>query len=58
MTGGREVWPTDAGVQAYDATLPVVDAVQDEILEGLSPHERARFLELAAKALAAAGDTP
>ena len=49
----REVWPTDAGVRAYRASLPVVDALQDEILSGLSDAERARFLELAAKAIGA-----
>jgi DNA-binding MarR family transcriptional regulator len=47
----REVWPTDKGVRAFAASLPVVDALQDEILSGLSNAERARFLELAAKAL-------
>ena len=50
----REVWPTDAGMETYGASLPVVDAAQDEILEGLTAPERARFLELAAKALSAA----
>ncbi len=55
----REVWPTDAGVRAYQASLPVVDALQDEILSGLSELERARFLELAEKALGGApGETP
>lgn len=52
----REVWPTDAGVETYGASLPVVDAAQDEILGGLSAPERAQFLELAAKALGVAED--
>ncbi|MCB1356713.1 MAG: MarR family transcriptional regulator [Maritimibacter sp.] len=52
----REVWPTDAGVEAYCASLPVVNAVQDEILAGLTDPERALFMQLATKALTAAAD--
>ena len=52
----REVWPTDRGVQVYDASLPVVTALQDEILPGLTAEERARFLKLAAKALGGSRD--
>lgn len=48
----REVWPTDKGAQVLAALLPVVEAMQDEILAGLDGIERTRFLELAAKALA------
>lgn len=50
----REVWPTDKGVAAYEACLPVVEALQDEILSGLDPAERAQFLALATKALGGA----
>lgn len=47
----REVRPTDLGVQTFHASLPVIAALQDEILAGLTREERARFLELAAKAI-------
>ena len=47
----REVWPTDKGVRAFEACLPVVEAAQDDILAGLNAVERARFLDLAAMAL-------
>jgi len=47
----REVWPTARGAQVLAASLPVVEAAQDEILGNLDAAERARFLELAAKAL-------
>lgn len=49
----REVWPTDLGMRVYDDILPVVAALQDEILPGLTAAERARFLELATKAVGA-----
>jgi len=54
----REVWPTDIGVRIFEDSLPVVTALQDEILPGLTAEERTRFLELAAKAIAGAGDGP
>jgi len=47
----REVWPTDRGVRVYRHSLPVVAALQAEILPGLTSQERARFLELATKAI-------
>lgn len=49
----REVWPTDLGVRTFEDSLPVVGAVQDEILAGLTDAERAQFLALAAKAIEA-----
>ncbi len=52
----REVRPTTLGARVFEASLPVVAALQDEILPGLTPQERARFLELAAKAIAASSD--
>lgn len=54
----REVWPTDAGIAAFEACLPVVEALQDEILAGLDASERAQFLALATKALAGAEPAP
>ena len=53
----REVWPTDKGVRVYEDILPVVAALQDEILPGLSAEERAMFLDLAAKAIRGTGET-
>lgn len=47
----RELRLTDRGRSVYDQTLPVVTALQDEILPGLLPEERARFQELARKAI-------
>lgn len=47
----RELRFTDLGRSVYDQTLPVVTALQDEILPGLRPEERARFQELARKAI-------
>lgn len=52
----REVWPTDKGVRVYQDSLPVVAALQDEILPGLTGQERARFLELAVKAVSQTDD--
>lgn len=49
----REVWPTDRGTQVYEASLPVVEALQEDILAGLDPSERRLFLDLAAKTLRA-----
>ncbi len=45
----REVRPTEAGQHAYAKILPVVTALQDEILAALSSDEREIFLELADK---------
>ncbi len=47
----RELRLTELGRSVYDQTLPVVTALQDEILPGLRPEERARFQELARKAI-------
>lgn len=42
---------TPRGDAAYQRILREVDSLQDEILFGLSPEEKQRFLELANKAL-------
>lgn len=47
----HEVRMTDAGTKLYDALLPEVRAVQDDILGRLSRSERTRFLALARKAI-------
>lgn len=47
----RVVTLTDAGAALYARILPVVTALQTEILQGLSPEETANFLALAAKAI-------
>ena len=51
----RAVWLTDQGKAILQDILPVVTNLQDTILPGLDPAERARFLELAGKALGAFG---
>lgn len=54
----REVRVTRKGSQLFDEILPIVTALQDEILPGLDDTERAVFLELAKKAvLNLSGDT-
>lgn len=50
----REVRLSGAGQAAYDQILPIVAALQSEMLQGLEPGEREDFLRLAAKALQAA----
>lgn len=47
----RQLHLTPDGRQLLKACRPVVEALQDEILAALSPHERASFLALASKAL-------
>lgn len=47
---------TEAGAVLLETLLPVVDAVQREILAGLDEAEQVRFVELARKAIAAAGE--
>lgn len=42
---------TAKGQQLLDASRPVVEALQQDILQPLSPTERTQFLELARKAL-------
>lgn len=52
----REVRLTAAGREVYEAVLPVVADLQDDILAGLEAEERAIFLRLARKTIDAAGD--
>lgn len=47
---------TEAGESALARLIPVVSALQDDILRGLTAQERAQFLALAAKAAAAGND--
>jgi DNA-binding MarR family transcriptional regulator len=47
----REVRLTDKGQTVFNAVLPKVTALQDDILQALSDDERATFLALARKAL-------
>lgn len=51
----REVRLTDEGARVLAAAFPVVDGLQDEILDGLDAGERAAFLRLAAKVVGAEG---
>ena len=46
----REVRLTEEGLKIFQAALPVVRAVQVEILPGLSEEEQQAFLKLARKA--------
>ena len=45
----REVRLTEVGARVYEEALPVVTALQEEILCGLDPSERKLFLEFAEK---------
>lgn len=47
----REVRLTDRGMDVFREILPVVTALQKDVLPGLSHVERVRFLELASKAI-------
>ena len=47
----REVRLTQMGESVFAEILPVVTALQDEILPGLTPAECAKFLKLANKAI-------
>ena len=49
----REVSLTSAGTALLSTVTPMVRELQDDILGGLDDRERAQFLALAAKALAA-----
>lgn len=49
----REVRLTQAGQAVFDEVLPIVTALQDDILPGLDAKERAAFLALARKATGA-----
>lgn len=52
----REVRLTAAGDALFEQILPIVAALQDEILPGLDAGERATFFALARKAVLAADD--
>lgn len=52
----REVRATGQGLAVFDEILPVVTALQEEILPGLTPEERAAFMALAGKAVRHAAD--
>jgi DNA-binding MarR family transcriptional regulator len=47
----REVTATKKGKEVFGQILPTVISLQEEILPGLDETERARFLELATKAI-------
>ena len=47
----REVRASVAGREVFDRILPVVTALQDDVLAGLSDRERRTFLSLARKAI-------
>ena len=48
----REVRLTEEGIRVLDAVSPMVEAVQDAILERLTSDERTLFMTLARKSLA------
>jgi DNA-binding MarR family transcriptional regulator len=52
----REVRPTERGLEAFEKILPIVRAIQVDMLEGLDEAERATFLKLARKAIAGSPD--
>lgn len=52
----REVRLTEKGLEVFYEILPIVTALQKDVLPGLNPVERARFLELASKAIGHASD--
>lgn len=47
----REVRASDSGREVFDRILPVVIALQEDVLAGLSDTERHTFLSLARKAI-------
>lgn len=47
----REVRVTAKGAKMFNSTVPVVQALQNDILSGLNEAEKAQFLSLAAKAM-------
>jgi DNA-binding MarR family transcriptional regulator len=53
----RVVEVTEKGAGVYVASLPVITALQENILPGLTPEERATFLQLGRKAVNIATDT-
>lgn len=52
----REVNATDKGLEMHRATLPIVSALQDDILPGLNKSEKQQFFALARKAVDMAAD--
>jgi DNA-binding MarR family transcriptional regulator len=54
----REVRLTEKGNQVFNHILPVISSLQTEILPGLEHNERARFLELAQKAVDSFSEMP
>lgn len=54
----REVRLTEKGETVFDEILPLVRSLQDDILPGLSAEDRARFLDLARRAVNAAEAAP
>ncbi|MFD1341518.1 MarR family winged helix-turn-helix transcriptional regulator [Litorisediminicola beolgyonensis] len=47
----RDVRATPVGRDLFDRVLPIVEALQDDVLAGLDAAERAQFLRLARKAI-------
>tara|TARA_R110002012_G_scaffold77282_8_gene195646 strand:+ start:144128 stop:144592 length:465 start_codon:yes stop_codon:yes gene_type:complete len=52
----REVRLTAQGLEVFTEILPLVRALQQEILPGLDQAEQARFMQLARKAITSASD--
>ncbi|SDK23059.1 MarR family winged helix-turn-helix transcriptional regulator [Aliiruegeria lutimaris] len=52
----REVRVTGKGAEAFEQILPIVTALQDEVLNGLDETERETFLKLAHKAVGSEDD--
>ena len=48
----RELRATDAGIRVMEIARPAVVALQDDILAGLPPADRAAFVDLARRAVA------
>tara|TARA_R110001592_G_scaffold363372_2_gene686303 strand:- start:185165 stop:185518 length:354 start_codon:yes stop_codon:yes gene_type:complete len=51
----REVQLTEMGAEVYTEILPVVRALQSEILPGLNKADRAKFMELATRVISNVG---
>jgi MarR family transcriptional regulator, temperature-dependent positive regulator of motility len=54
----REVRPTDDGKAMFGAILPIVTALQDDVLVGLTTEERETFMALARKVVGPVGEPP
>ncbi len=52
----REVRATETGVETYQAALPVVTDLQDDLLGALDDSEKAVFMALARKAIGGLGE--